>query len=881
MTVRNVQSGSSRAGHALRWSVEQDAALDEAVGRAADGIPTVLLVEGAPGTGKSSLLRHVAASAPGFHPLYLHADSDWQQPYAALVEWGVLDGPPDPGLTSLQAARMLRSWIQKARSGAPVLIAVDDLQSLDAESSDMIARLVERTLSDRLLVAVAADSLARESLEPWHRLALDADRAVRIELTGLDRSAVAELVTTTWPAADPALCDRLWAHTAGNPLFLRAIVHEHTLEAVRDAEELPAPRDLARALATRLERLDADGAAVLRAVVVLGDRWTLSPTAGALAGLDDCCDAVERLCRQGLLVTRGRQGRPEVRAASGVVRTAIAATIPPANRRALHHRAATLVDSPVDALRHRFLAAHGHDDELAAELEAAAWSMHLARRFRQAGQVGLWASAATSDPVVRERRFLDALFDAVMARDFDSVEHRLARVGYAHDEARRRLVEGFVLVGRRRWSRASAVFLSIPTALIDATDRRTRLRLRILCAWIQAVTGGPAERVRHELAVASADLAAEPCLSAYFGFASALADDAGTAGAPAHVAGGLELGDAWRGVAAAVAGLPDLAVRNLKPFTAQIDDGLVTVGDGEFHALLGYAHWLRGDWPEAREVIRASLGARYGAANPMVRAVAVLADLAAGDPGTLARHRAEARSVLREAPWPEAISTAVTTEFVCLRLTGQHAGQTRYLDELNAHFGTITWRGTEPALWQLTLGMINAAAHRTAAVHDLADRLAVNPSPVGWRDAGVAWLRGLAAEAAGDLEAAARQLGDARARGLAALHIHAALLASDLARVRRALGDETGAAGAQREYDDRLARIEGAGYLIVPTADPLAPLSDREREVAALLTQGLSYAQIARELFLSRSTVAFHLSKIYAKTATRSRHELTELVRRR
>ncbi|WP_216897104.1 LuxR C-terminal-related transcriptional regulator [Nocardia alni] len=876
MTVRNDQSGSPAAVSAPRWSAHQLEALDEAIGRAADTLPTVLLVEGGPGTGKTTFLRRVAVAAQGFHVLQLQADSEWQQPYAALVDWGVLDAPADPALTSLQAARMLRTWIEKIRSGAPVLIVLDDVQSLDTESSDMIARLVERTFSDRLLVVAAADTFTLAALAPWSRLALDADRAIHLELTGLDEPAAAELVTTRWPGAEAALCTRLWEHTTGNPLFLQTILHEHTLDEVRDADELPAPRDLARTITARL---DADEASLLRAAVILGDRRTPSPTAGALAGLEDPADALDRLRLQGLLVVDGGADRPEVRVASGVLRAAIADTIPSADRRALHRRAAELVDSPIDALRHRHLAANGYDDDLAAELDAAAWSLHVARRFQQASRVGRRAADVTADPAVRERRFLDALFDALMGRDFDSVERRLARVGYAHDEARRTLVEGFLLVGRRRWSRASAVLLSIPAALIEATDERTRLRLHILRAWIQTVTGGSVEGARHELALANAQPAVEPCLSGYFGFASAQVAGAGVTGAPARVTDGLDLDDAWRGAAAAIAGLPDVAVRNLAPFTARIDDGLVTVGDGEFHALLGYAYWLRGDWPEARERIRTSLESRYGAVNPMVRAVAVLADLTTGNPGTLTEHRAQARAALREAPWPQAITMALTAEFVCLRLTGRHAEQARYLDDLNTDFGTLTWPVMESPLWLLTLGMINAAARRPEPVREFAARLGNAPAPVGWREAGVAWLHGLAAESGGDLQEAARRLDEARARGMGELRVHGALLTSDLARVRRSLGDDTGAASAQHESDDRLAQVEGARYLIAPATDPLAPLSDREREVVALLTQGLSYAQIARELYVSRSTVGFHLSNIYAKTATTSRHELTALVR--
>jgi len=54
-------------------------------------------------------------------------------------------------------------------------------------------------------------------------------------------------------------------------------------------------------------------------------------------------------------------------------------------------------------------------------------------------------------------------------------------------------------------------------------------------------------------------------------------------------------------------------------------------------------------------------------------------------------------------------------------------------------------------------------------------------------------------------------------------------------------------------------------------------LSDRERAVATLLVGGLSYAQISRELFITRATVGFHLGRIYAKTGVASRHELVDV----
>ena len=71
-----------------------------------------------------------------------------------------------------------------------------------------------------------------------------------------------------------------------------------------------------------------------------------------------------------------------------------------------------------------------------------------------------------------------------------------------------------------------------------------------------------------------------------------------------------------------------------------------------------------------------------------------------------------------------------------------------------------------------------------------------------------------------------------------------------------------------------------AGCAVGPCRSaPLAPLSNRERDVATLLLDGLSYAQIAKELFVTRSTVNFHLSRVYAITGISTRHEFVQPLR--
>jgi DNA-binding CsgD family transcriptional regulator len=147
----------------------------------------------------------------------------------------------------------------------------------------------------------------------------------------------------------------------------------------------------------------------------------------------------------------------------------------------------------------------------------------------------------------------------------------------------------------------------------------------------------------------------------------------------------------------------------------------------------------------------------------------------------------------------------------------------------------------------------------------------------------------------------------------ASLPLFAAHIAADHARLATATGDAAAAAAMSRRAQELYTSINATPYLTsgsasqpeantppttqeqtavvgssslgvappTPLPSIFSALTERERAVAALVVAGMSYAQIARELFITRSTVGYHLTRIYAKTATNSRHELSSLARRR
>ncbi|PWU58113.1 LuxR family transcriptional regulator, partial [Micromonospora globispora] len=94
-------------------------------------------------------------------------------------------------------------------------------------------------------------------------------------------------------------------------------------------------------------------------------------------------------------------------------------------------------------------------------------------------------------------------------------------------------------------------------------------------------------------------------------------------------------------------------------------------------------------------------------------------------------------------------------------------------------------------------------------------------------------------------------------------------------RTALALFEDLGATPwAERAAQELRASGETARRRDVTTANELTP---QERQVAALVRQGLSNRNVAAQLFVSPRTVDFHLRNCYSKLGVSSRAELTAL----
>ena len=204
--------------------------------------------------------------------------------------------------------RLFESVDAALRTGAPTVLALDDLHWADKGSLLLLAHLVRASRPAALLVV----GTYRESeLSRTHPLAatladLRRERLYeRVSLAGLEAGDVAELVRG-WLGSDE-LAPTLHEETAGNPFFLEEVVR-HLREAGAGSG---IPESVREVLGRRLSRLGDGANRALQAAAVVGRDFDLAllERLDALAGVD-VLEAVEEAAAAQLVREDGaRPGR--------------------------------------------------------------------------------------------------------------------------------------------------------------------------------------------------------------------------------------------------------------------------------------------------------------------------------------------------------------------------------------------------------------------------------------------------------------------------------------------------------------------------------------------------------------------------------------------
>ena len=379
--------------------------------------PSALMLEGTAGIGKTTLWHAgvALARARGHRVLSCRAaESEARLSYAALGDLFDFELPdlPAPQKRALDAA-LLRAEVEGAppdqravsvaslgtlralAASGPVIIAIDDVQWLDAPSARVLAFVVRR-LEDapvRMLVALrvgsGGDPLGLGQAGP--ALSLQ-----RVAIGPLREEAMARLLRdrTRGDLTHPTLL-RLHRISEGNPFFALEIARALAGQGVRPApgEPLPVPEDLQALLGARLAALPsiaADGLLVVAAAA----RPTEELVLAAAARSDRAAAGIGRAEKAGILQRAG--GR--IGFTHPLLGSAVYAAATRQARRSVHRRLADLAVDPEERARHLALAASGPHPHVAQALveagrhargrgapDAAAELLELARKMTPPG----------------------------------------------------------------------------------------------------------------------------------------------------------------------------------------------------------------------------------------------------------------------------------------------------------------------------------------------------------------------------------------------------------------------------------------------------------------------------------------------------------------
>ena len=876
--------------HTLRSALDE---LSTGTG-AGTGSGTALALPGEPGIGKSALL-------------WVAANTARAAGVAVVAARGTdISQSPDVGE---DCTRVVDAVCAHAAAGRPVLVTVDDLHLLGADEADLVGRLLRCTANGPVLCVLA---YRRRQLAPGTAATLAEASTGLLRLAPLDPLTREQASALLGERPD---ADDIYREAAGNPQYIKVLC------ALRDTG---ATAEAGASVFAELAGLDPDALAAVRAAAVLAEPFSVPLLAG-VAGLDEnaAVGALDRLTALDLI--RPAERGPHLVLRHRVVGEAVYERLEPSLRFALHRRAAEALagnTAPVaQRARHITRAPDPQNPEHLTTLIVAARgaiysSPATAAEYLQAAlpllreghdhahevHVLLARARLLSGELTEGRALLDALRSSGPDRpggavlDSSRIERRLGR----HVEAGALARSGLAALAETDSATAAALHAELADTAYDVQDYET-------------------SRVHAETAAAIAARHGDPV-----GEAHALAQSA---------LGHLFTGDEATAVARAVraaelidsVGDTTLLTNLAAPLQLGMTEGLlVRLSDSERHLSRAEAlarrtgqTYVAGGLLSVLANVQCRLGKlrqslatldRFARREEQVgepgagRAEAsVAANVRASalywrdEPGDAEQVRSELDRTL-DLAGDSATSWAVTVRCFHAELilfTGDPARARLLLLEAAGEdlSGISAWRRPRwcDTLAEAALALGDGAdAERWAAI---AEKAPQDPSTLrafglragmwayaalGDYEAALARAQEVVREftASGERIEVCRTLLAATEFALQAGPAHTHLVAGWLDRVAL-LAEQCGSARLAREVARLRSRLAALADAQTDPQSTPALLSAREREIAELVSTGMTNTAIAERLFLSVRTVESHLRQVYRKLDVPNRAALT------
>jgi len=894
------------------------ARLADVVARVRRGQPWLVTIEGESGVGKTALARRSLASSAGLTVLWARADLGETD-----VEYGII-GQLVRGVDRQMLARypllagdavrsspfavgaQLLGVVGDQQGAGPVALVIDDVQWADRRSVEALSFMLRRLSVDAVAVIVIVRGDRDQLDASTRRMLLSVARRRRISLSGLSADDVAPLAAAlgAGPLGSDAI-GRLHDRTGGHTLYLRTVLSDtEGLERLgRDTAAVPA--SLAAAIGDQLATLPAPARSLLEMLAVVNRPVPLA-LLGEAAGVAEPTAAIDPAVRAGVADLPGGEPTRPVVIRHALQRDAIYAGMTPDRRRQLHARAATLVDE-ASGWAHRVAALDRPDEGLAAELEGLAGGEAASGRLALAATHLRWASEISPARADRERRLLTAALHLMLAEEARGLALRPA-VEAAGPSPLRSCVLGAMAFSAGQLAEAERLFSealaearndpdSQPLAAVTANrlaGTYTLLgdggKVMTLGRWALGtgcLDAAAASQTRTLIAVGACQVAGPRAALAELGHLDA---------DPARV-GPVDVDRlSFRGVFRLLAGDLDQAVTDLTASLKLARRGATLTLGLRAYFYLALAQYLAGEWDDV--LLTAEQGFSAAAIHarryelPLLHLAAGCVPAGRGQAEEAERHARLAEKAAASLDYSqERVYAAMARALVC-QASGDYLGMAdafgHWQDEKaldgRSRVYAVLWR---PLLAEGLLG--SAAAGQAAAA---LEQMRAENWQVSYLQPALAWLEGWLAEQRGAPEQAREiyQRGEGTASRQSPVYTARLLLAHG--RLLRRMGQRRLAVARLRQAQDLYQALRATPFIAWteqelaacglrqqhPARRSVLEMTDRETEVAHLIEQGMTNAEIAAELFITPKAVEYHLGNIYAKFGLKGRQQLRRLL---